>query len=62
MTLLACRYAAHCSEQSTVAKALLPVLLKEEEHVAPKATIYRVRENDVRATCGECIPTIWDSA
>lgn len=39
--------------QKTVARALLPHLLKEQLHILNPEVIRRPRETDVRATCGE---------
>jgi hypothetical protein len=39
--------------QATIAKALLPTLRLELEHLSIAEIIRRPRESDVRATCGE---------
>ncbi|KAK7471132.1 hypothetical protein VKT23_002545 [Stygiomarasmius scandens] len=44
------------------AKALLPVLLKEREHVKAAEIIYRPRESDVRATCDTCMTSLFCSS
>jgi len=43
-----------CPIQVSIAKALLPVLKEEAEHVKVQEIVRRPRETEVRATCGEC--------
>lgn len=43
------------AKQITVARALLPILQKELEHLNSPEIIRRPRESDVRATCGMCL-------
>jgi hypothetical protein len=38
--------------QLTVARALLPTLKEEQEHLHKPGVIRRSRDSDVRATCG----------
>ncbi len=42
--------------QRTTARALLPILKQESDHIIRKETVYRTRESEVRATCG-VLPT-----
>ena len=39
-------------DQRTVARALLPILKSEQEHLKHPEVIRRTRESEVRATCG----------
>ena len=40
-----------------MARALLPVLKQEEEHIQRREVIRRNRESEVRATCGK-LPSV----
>ncbi|TFY60066.1 hypothetical protein EVG20_g7560 [Dentipellis fragilis] len=46
----------------TVAKALLPILRSELEHLEMPEVIRRPRESDVRATCDTCMTSIFSSS
>ncbi|PSR71835.1 hypothetical protein PHLCEN_2v12336 [Hermanssonia centrifuga] len=46
----------------TVAKALLPVLQQEQEHMKHPEVIRRNRESEVRATCDTCMTSIFASS
>ncbi|THU77367.1 Clavaminate synthase-like protein [Dendrothele bispora CBS 962.96] len=48
--------------KSVTAKALLPVLQKEREHVRATEIIYRPRESEVRATCDTCMTSLFCSS
>jgi lysine-specific demethylase 3 len=51
--LVLCRLRAHKDTlQLTVARALLPTLKEEQEHLRKPEIIRRPRDSDVRATCG----------
>jgi lysine-specific demethylase 3 len=39
--------------QRTIARALLPTLVEESKHLNMPEIIHRLRESEVRATCGE---------
>ncbi|KAI0091874.1 hypothetical protein BDY19DRAFT_927217 [Irpex rosettiformis] len=50
------------SIKKTVAKALLPVLKQEAEHINLENIVRRPRESDVRATCDTCMTSIFSSS
>lgn len=43
----------------TVARALLPILQEEMDHVSSATTIYRPRETEARTTCDTCMTSIF---
>ncbi|EKM59423.1 uncharacterized protein PHACADRAFT_249898 [Phanerochaete carnosa HHB-10118-sp] len=46
----------------TVARALLPVLKQEQEHIQRRDVIRRNRESEVRATCDTCMTSIFSTS
>ncbi|EPQ59707.1 Clavaminate synthase-like protein [Gloeophyllum trabeum ATCC 11539] len=46
----------------TVARALLPTLREEQQHLSAPGVIRRPRESDVRATCDTCNTSIFSSS
>ncbi|KAF8485068.1 hypothetical protein DFH94DRAFT_718040 [Russula ochroleuca] len=46
----------------TVARALLPTLKEEQEHLRKPEIIRRPRDSDVRATCDTCMTSIFSSS
>ncbi|KAF9558218.1 hypothetical protein CPC08DRAFT_751553 [Agrocybe pediades] len=45
----------------SIAKSLLPTLMKEQEHVQTDDIVRRARETDVRATCDTCMTSLFAS-
>ncbi|KAK0242300.1 hypothetical protein EDD85DRAFT_810740 [Armillaria nabsnona] len=43
----------------TTARALLPILKQESDHIIRKETVYRTRESEVRATCDTCMTSLF---
>ncbi|KAG6816878.1 hypothetical protein H0H87_002199, partial [Tephrocybe sp. NHM501043] len=48
--------------KSTIARALLPTLRKELNHLHLSTIIHRPRERDVRATCDTCMTSIFSTS